>query len=368
MGRGDGDPCRRCPAQPDVRIADRSASGRRAGASDPLDGAGGGGARHGAGAGAGHRRRNRRPAVDAGPDHRAAGQQDRRADRLVGRGRRADGGRRSRADACLCRRAGAGVPDHRRHPRRGGRPRQGRQAAAEGRGRRQGDLRVAAGPGRCARAGRRTGRRGRSGSDALRRQGRNLAGCRAPSTLLRRLHPLHDQPEPPRHPPPHGRLRPAHPREQAPRRRPRRRWRLRQQDLPLRRGSPRHLGRRQAQAPRQVDLRPQRSLHVRRARPRPRQHRRDGPRQRRHLPRPPRPHPLQHGRLPQHLRPRRPPPTSTPSSSPAATAPRSSTPRSRPSSPIPSPSTPTAAPAAPRPPSSSNASWTSSPTTPASTA
>ena len=48
------------------------------------------------------------------------------------------------------------------------------------------------------------------------------------------------------------------------------------QDLPLRRGSHRHLGRRQAAPAGEVDRRAQRKLHVRRARPRPRQHRGDG--------------------------------------------------------------------------------------------
>ena len=48
------------------------------------------------------------------------------------------------------------------------------------------------------------------------------------------------------------------------------------QDLPLRRGGDRHLGRRQAAPAGEVDRRAHRKLHVRRARPRPRQHRRDG--------------------------------------------------------------------------------------------
>ena len=67
-----------------------------------------------------------------------------------------------------------------------------------------------------------------------------------PST--RRLHALHHQPEPARDPAADGRLRAAHPGEQAARRRARRRRRLRLEDLPLCRGGDRHLGGRQGAA------------------------------------------------------------------------------------------------------------------------
>ena len=96
----------------------------------------------------------------------------------------------------------------------------------------------------------------------------------------RRLHALHHQPEPARDPAADGRLRAAHPGEQAARRRARCRRRLRLQDLPLRRRGDRHLGGRQAAAAGQVDGRAQRKLHVRRARPRPRHPCRAGARRR----------------------------------------------------------------------------------------
>ena len=80
--------------------------------------------------------------------------------------------------------------------------------------------------------------------------------------IIRRLHAVHHQPEPARHPPADGRLRAAHPGKQAARRRARRRRRLRLQDLPLRRGSDRHLGRRQAAPAGEMDRRAQRKLHV----------------------------------------------------------------------------------------------------------
>ena len=57
------------------------------------------------------------------------------------------------------------------------------------------------------------------------------------------------------------------------------------QDLSLRRGGDRHLGRRQAAPAGEMDRRAQRKLHVRRARPRPRHHRRNGARQGRAFPR-----------------------------------------------------------------------------------
>ena len=74
-------------------------------------------------------------------------------------------------------------------------------------------------------------------------------------TIERRLHALHHQPEPARDPPADGRVRAAHPGEQAARRRARRGRRLRLEDLPLRRGSDRHLGRRQGAPAGEVDRR-----------------------------------------------------------------------------------------------------------------
>ena len=85
----------------------------------------------------------------------------------------------------------------------------------------------------------------------------------------RRIHALHHQPEPARHPAPDGRLRAADAGAQAARGRARRRRRLRLEDLPLRRGGARHLGRRQDRPAGQVDRRAQRILHDRRAWPRP---------------------------------------------------------------------------------------------------
>ncbi len=120
--------------------------------------------------------------------------------------------------------------------------------------------------------------------------------------IERRLHALHHKPEPARDPPADGRLRAAHPRASAPRGGTRRGRRVRLEDLPLRRGGDRHLGRRQGEAPREVDGRAGRELHDGRARPRPREHRRDGARRGRQLPRLARQYALQHGRLSFHLR------------------------------------------------------------------
>ncbi len=77
-----------------------------------------------------------------------------------------------------------------------------------------------------------------------------------------------------------------HSRAQAARRGARRRRRLRLEDLPLRRGSDRHLGGRQARPAGQVDGGAQRVLHVRRPWPRPRHPCRAGARQGRQVPRP----------------------------------------------------------------------------------
>ena len=86
----------------------------------------------------------------------------------------------------------------------------------------------------------------------------------------RRLHALHHQPEPACDPAADGRLRAAHPGEQAARRRARCRRRLRLEDLPLRRGGDRHLGGGQGAPAGEVDGGAHRKLHVRRAWPRPR--------------------------------------------------------------------------------------------------
>ena len=73
--------------------------------------------------------------------------------------------------------------------------------------------------------------------DGAARRDRRLRPRRPTSYTL-----LHHQPEPARDPPADGRLRARHPRAQAARRCARRRRRLRLEDLPLRRGSARHLG------------------------------------------------------------------------------------------------------------------------------
>ena len=118
----------------------------------------------------------------------------------------------------------------------------------------------------------------------------------------RRLHAVHHQPEPARHPAADGRLRAAHSGEQAARRRARCRRRLRFEDLPLRRGGDRHLGVRQAAPPGEVDRRAQRKLHVGRAWPRPCHHRRDGAGCRRQFPGAAGFDAGEHGRLSVHLR------------------------------------------------------------------
>ena len=88
-----------------------------------------------------------------------------------------------------------------------------------------------------------------------------------PST--RRLHALHHQPEPARDPAADGRLRAAHPGEQAARRGARCRRRVRLEDLPLRRRGDRHLGGGQGAPAGEVDGGAHRKLHVGRAWPRP---------------------------------------------------------------------------------------------------
>ena len=118
----------------------------------------------------------------------------------------------------------------------------------------------------------------------------------------RRLHADDHEPEPARHPPAHGRVRAASARAQAARGGARCRRRLRQQDLPLRRGGDRDVGGREARAADQVDVGSLRGVHVGRARPRPRQHRRDGARRGRQLPRAAGQDAVQHGRVSLDLR------------------------------------------------------------------
>ena len=117
-----------------------------------------------------------------------------------------------------------------------------------------------------------------------------------------RLHALYDEPEPACDPVADGRIRAAHPGAQAARGRAGCRRRVRLQDLPLCGRGDRHLGRRQAEPPGEVDLRARRKLHVGRARPRPRQHRRDGARRGGQFPRAPRQDTVQHGRVSLHIR------------------------------------------------------------------
>ena len=79
--------------------------------------------------------------------------------------------------------------------------------------------------------------------------------------VIRRFHAVHHQPEPACDPPADGRLRAAHPGEQAARGGAGCRRRIRLEDLPLRRRSDRHLGRRQAAPPGEMDRRAQRKFH-----------------------------------------------------------------------------------------------------------
>ena len=119
----------------------------------------------------------------------------------------------------------------------------------------------------------------------------------------RRAHALDHQPEPARHPPADGRLRAQHPGVASSawwRRTSAAASAARSTTTPRRPSSPGR--RRQAAPPGEVDLRPQRGLHLRRPRPRPRHHLRAGAGRERQVPRPPRPHAGQHGRLPLHLR------------------------------------------------------------------
>ena len=99
------------------------------------------------------------------------------------------------------------------------------------------------------------------------------------------LHALHHQPEPARRSAADGRVRAAAARAQAARGRARRRRRLRLEDLPLRRGGDRDLGL-GAASNRPIKWTAERSesLHLRRARPRPRHPRRAGARQGRQVP------------------------------------------------------------------------------------
>ena len=87
--------------------------------------------------------------MDARPRrrHPAPAAQDRRADRLVPRGRRDHGpgaAGRAHGPARLCPRRRPRLPDRRRPARHRGRGGEGRQARRQGRGGRQGDVRLAA--------------------------------------------------------------------------------------------------------------------------------------------------------------------------------------------------------------------------------
>ena len=165
----------------------------------------------------------------------------------------------------------------------------------------------------------------------------------------RRLHAVDDQPEPPRHPPADGRLRARHPRTQAPRHRPGCRRRLRLQDLPLRRGSHRHLGVERRSAARSSGWRNGRRASY----PTPMAATTSPTPNWRWMPtasswrcgsrRSPTWAPI----CPPSRRRSR--PTSTPRCWPGSTRPRRSTPRSRRSSPTPSRSTPIAAPGGRKP-------------------
>ena len=167
-----------------------------------------------------------------------------------------------------CRRPGRGR--HRREPRPGARRRREHRGRLRGRagGRRSGrgaEARRAAGlagagPGQCLlrlasrrrRRGRCRDRQGGAGRQARSRQQPTRAerdGAARRDRRVRprdqRIHALHDQPEPACDPAADGRLRIAHPGGAAAGRRARCRRRLRLEDLPLRRGGDRHLGRRQ---------------------------------------------------------------------------------------------------------------------------
>ena len=166
-----------------------------------------------------------------------------------------------------------------------------------------------AGPGRvrrrrprCRRAGPRRGRQqpdlrlgaGRQGGDRRRlrqcgpchpdRPGQQPAGPQRDGAARRgrplrqrqrQLHLLRHQPEPARAPAGHVGVHRRGARAQAARGGPRRRWRLRLEDLHLQRGMRRHLGVEEGRRPAgQVDRGPQRGVPHRRARPRPCQPRR----------------------------------------------------------------------------------------------
>ena len=106
--------------------------------------------------------------AEFGTDHRHAGQQDWRADCLVGAGGRGVGGGRGNCDAALCRCVGSGVSDCRRHSGCAGRRRSGGQAGGQGCPGRKGDIRVIAWAGRGESAGARVGKRGGKRAGAIR--------------------------------------------------------------------------------------------------------------------------------------------------------------------------------------------------------
>ena len=173
------------------------------------------------------------------PCRRPGRRRDRREPRTGARRRRADRGR-------LRRRAGR---------RRSGRGAEARRAAGlADAGPRQSLLRLASrrpGRGRCRDRQGGAGRQARPDQQPARAERDGAARRdRRIRPRDRRIHALHDEPEPACDPAADGRLRAAHPGGAAARRRARCRRRFRIEDLPLRRGGDRHLGRRQGAASR----------------------------------------------------------------------------------------------------------------------
>ena len=225
-----------------------------------------------------------------GPPRRRPGRAGDR--RIGGRGQ----GRR-RADRGRLRRAAGG---DRHHHRADDRLRRAR------RGRRQRLLRL--GPRRQG-GGRRRVRDGGACQQARHRQqpadperDGAAGGQRRLQQVGPELHALRLEPEPARRAPAHVRLRAEPAGIEGARDRARRRRRLRLEDLPLpgRRGP--GLGEQARRPADQVDRRAQRIVPHRRARPRPRQHRRDGDGRARQLPGDARQDRRQHGRLSLDLR------------------------------------------------------------------
>ncbi len=182
----------------------------------------------------------------AEPPHPVLAQEPRAPCRRPGRRRH----RRDPRPGARGRRAGARRLCRGARRRRSGRGVEARRAAGLRRGAGQYLLRLAyrrPGRGRCRlrQGGARRQARPRQQPARPQRDGAARRDRRV-RPRHRRLHALHDQPEPACDPPVDGRLRAAHPRGEIARRRARCRRRLRLEDLPLRRGGDRHLGRRQS--------------------------------------------------------------------------------------------------------------------------